>query len=983
MAPSKNTLGGLNDPLLEQEGVLTTLPRKSSTRASASEFSPAQRAKAEEGRKMVLVIDEFRQQYIWFVRASTSYGILATFLLFVALYLTTVVQQSQIHVLHDANAAWMHPLMPLPPLSPLTEEKVWNYINSLVPNIYHTPVVMGPHGEKMEGVMASSMMSTSAGEQVGGNDAPPLLYEALADRQDVLTGLYLTSKRKYLKTGTCIVAHSLCLSDRDLKEPFVALWDEGETQIPYDASNQGYSVYLTPAEVKGGKLAFLQKYGFLSPTTHEITVKWVATTPALHVLTVVEFAAKVTLAGQWDSSLTPKSVPAKLYPNPFEKDPVKLIVGYKPIYKPAPEEENLAETGHKMGESNKNGTATSAEVVQEGHRMEAAAKTRMPYMTPVDPHEGEWFREIHGQVVNVKALWELGLRLLLEFLCIGLAIVQVSDLMVQVMKPSSDLVVGVITHRIPTDHCGFPYMKSAQCQWFLAFPLSIVCWISTLVYHRVYVTPRVQEFYSRFLSTTGAHHGPAHHEMQWETSSSSEMLYSPTAAVGEMSPNLLSQQHMSLLEMNSGGNSSSFDPMSPEGEFVSKLIHHANAAEQFFATYRVLAGLVIILIISMFFEHIAFQKRLAIIIETFTGIGGDFFHLLLVFLVTLMGFASMTCIMLGAYDEGFSDVFPGAYHLFLSCMGLFKPASTATPMAESFNKFPLFMAVEEYSLNTFAMPVFLLFKLLMIMILFKFVIAFIMEAYKKANPEMRSKSKSVMSDLTWFAWFFREKYFRPRSKGFVNLHHMVVGLKYADVKHQQRCREREEAEELMDRRRSENGPKEKEEEHHMHVTSHPPHLFLDAEEVLWALNSVSQNRAAPGDLIEVGRGCEITPTLCHYAEADAEWLVKNFGQPMSRAVRRPTTAKQALVGQAREIFLAFDEEDTGFLTLRQTAQYLQALGHYHVAHDDKLFRKIVEKYDPEEDGLFSQSSVAEMLKDPIFEYPEYVHQHLHKGSITG
>ena len=98
----------------------------------------------------------------------------------------------------------------------------------------------------------------------------------------------------------------------------------------------------------------------------------------------------------------------------------------------------------------------------------------------------------------------------------------------------------------------------------------------------------------------------------------------------------------------------------------------------------------------------------------------------------------------------------------------------------------------------------------------------------------------------------RHRYFRPRSKGFVNLHHMVVGLKYADVKHQQRCREREEAEALMDRRReSMMDLKEKEEEHHMHVTSHPPHLFLDAEEVLWALNSVSQNRAAPGDLIEV------------------------------------------------------------------------------------------------------------------------------------
>ncbi|CAD7927633.1 unnamed protein product [Amoebophrya sp. A120] len=931
-----------NDPLLQgANDVAKVSDAKKTSLARVSTISAADRSKAEEGRRMVLVIDQFRQQYVWYVRASTAYGILFTFLLFVALYLVAVVWQNQIHRIHDANQAWLHPLMPMPPANPITAEKFWGYTKtSLVPQIYHTPV-------------GGALTNTTTE------------FQALSERQDVLTGLLVTSKRKYVNSHSCAgLPSALCLSEKNLQEESVTLLD-GQ-RVAYDPFFEGYTVYI-PGRDAAAELDYYQAQGLLSPNTYAMTVRWVAATPARKVLTVVEFAADISEAGLWSTSLTPLSIPYSLYPHIYAVANRKSEKHHEHLHRRMrrkeserddddDDDERSTASGHENhdnGEKKPEEKKPSSTSPRTGERDSIQELDEEESHLPVNPEEDSW---VLSSGLDVRGLVELCARILVELLVLVFAVIQIRPVLVQVYKPKDDLVVGTITRELPTDHAGFPYLKSAKALWFCVFPVCFVLWFVLLFYHHMYCVSLVQEF---------------------------STLDQSSLEAGEMR----------LFEQANGSSTSTalyeMPPAAPEESKVRALIKHVITCEFLLSLYHCLNGLVILLLIQMFFEHLAFQKRLAIIIDTFTGIGGDFFHLLVVFLVTLVGFAAIANVMLGSYDQGFNQVLPGSYNLFLSCMGLYKPASTARVDSQSFNKFPLFMEVNEFALNDFATPLFLFYKFLMIMILFKFVIAFIMDAYKQANPAKRAQCKSVLSDLSWFTWFFHQRYLRAKSKGYVELQDLIVALKYCDNVHAERCRQALEAAAADDRAVAGNDDfvrltNDSQISTSLHSEQHPPHLFLEREEVAWALNEVAQNREAPGELIQMPRGCEIAPTLHHYSSNDVDWIMSNFGEPLSRAVRtNKTDEKRHLTGEARQIFLDFDADDTGVLSLRETALFLQALGHYHVAHDEPLFRKMVKKYDTDEEGLFSQHMLAELLEDQLFEYPEYIHQHLHKGNIVG
>ena len=85
---------------------------------------------------------------------------------------------------------------------------------------------------------------------------------------------------------------------------------------------------------------------------------------------------------------------------------------------------------------------------------------------------------------------------------------------------------------------------------------------------------------------------------------------------------------------------------------------------------------------------------------------------------------------------------------------------------------------------------------------------------------------------------------------------------------------------------------------------------------------------------------------------------------------------------AHALFEFFDEDETGYITVRQAALMLEGLGHYHVAHDEETMRYLVKKYNPDMDGMFSEKKLKALLKDEMFDEVEYVHEGLHQEEGT-
>lgn len=143
------------------------------------------------------------------------------------------------------------------------------------------------------------------------------------------------------------------------------------------------------------------------------------------------------------------------------------------------------------------------------------------------------------------------------------------------------------------------------------------------------------------------------------------------------------------------------------------------------------AGVLSLIMCFRMFEYLHFQKKLAVITETFTSSFSEMFHLFVVLAFTIQFFALAAFLCFGSEVKAYSTYGQSVWSTWQMCMGMWKP----TKQEERYGSLVL---MEVYMF---------MFKLIITLMLLKMVLAIIFESYKKTVGGMSKKTQSVALDL--------------------------------------------------------------------------------------------------------------------------------------------------------------------------------------------------------------------------------------------
>lgn len=144
-------------------------------------------------------------------------------------------------------------------------------------------------------------------------------------------------------------------------------------------------------------------------------------------------------------------------------------------------------------------------------------------------------------------------------------------------------------------------------------------------------------------------------------------------------------------------------------------------------------------------QYMSFQKRLAVVTNTFSGISDDLVHMTGLVLLICFCFGVINSLAFGSYDPAFRYFMPSFWEMMLQCFGMYRPAS-ATPFIQSLFKYAPHMGSGDDSTTWVPFVLQMAFKTVVILLLFKLLMGVIMEGYKKHNKGM-DKAPTVREDL--------------------------------------------------------------------------------------------------------------------------------------------------------------------------------------------------------------------------------------------
>lgn len=161
--------------------------------------------------------------------------------------------------------------------------------------------------------------------------------------------------------------------------------------------------------------------------------------------------------------------------------------------------------------------------------------------------------------------------------------------------------------------------------------------------------------------------------------------------------------------------------------------------------YYLIQAAVMTLMILRLQQYLAFQKRLSAVRDTFSGIMDDMMHIGFILLLVCFFTGVLNCLAFGLYDPGFQE-FPQAFmEMLLLCFALYKP-SASTPFVPSMFKYVPHTMSDVAFMKVVPLLLAVLFKTLVVLLLFKLLMGVIMEGYKKHNKE-RLAAHTVRDDL--------------------------------------------------------------------------------------------------------------------------------------------------------------------------------------------------------------------------------------------
>jgi hypothetical protein len=176
----------------------------------------------------------------------------------------------------------------------------------------------------------------------------------------------------------------------------------------------------------------------------------------------------------------------------------------------------------------------------------------------------------------------------------------------------------------------------------------------------------------------------------------------------------------------------------PTLELVEQIGFHRNI-------YFCICVAVMILMVVRLQQYLLFQKRLAVVTDTFSGVLDDLFHIGMVLCLACFCFGVISSLAFGAYDPAFSHFAGAFWEMLLVCFGLFKPAASS-PFVLSLNKYTPHTLNLDPLMTWLPIALQVGFKILVVLLLFKLLMGVIMESYKK-HSKGRDKAPTVRRDL--------------------------------------------------------------------------------------------------------------------------------------------------------------------------------------------------------------------------------------------
>ena len=144
-----------------------------------------------------------------------------------------------------------------------------------------------------------------------------------------------------------------------------------------------------------------------------------------------------------------------------------------------------------------------------------------------------------------------------------------------------------------------------------------------------------------------------------------------------------------------------------------------------------------------------FQKKLAVITETFAASFNEMIHLFMVLAGTVNFFALTSLLVFGSQVKAFSDFSSSLRNTWQMVFGLWKPSRVQVSdcICRRHSVLPCVHLQERYeSLEAFELYLFM-FKLVITLLLLKMVLAIVFESYKTVAGKQSKQTKSVGSDI--------------------------------------------------------------------------------------------------------------------------------------------------------------------------------------------------------------------------------------------
>lgn len=170
---------------------------------------------------------------------------------------------------------------------------------------------------------------------------------------------------------------------------------------------------------------------------------------------------------------------------------------------------------------------------------------------------------------------------------------------------------------------------------------------------------------------------------------------------------------------------------------ASEYMHHVEPlwflitrVDELLRSYYLMSGLTWILVVFRIYQYIEFQPKLGMLANTVRAAIVDLGHLALILIVTVLGYAVVGVFLLGLQMKGYSAYTGACLHAFQMIFGLYKIAPFQI----------------QYGDQTVIYLYIFFFKLLVLLLLFKMLVAIIFGAYRKVMSQAL-KEHSVYQDI--------------------------------------------------------------------------------------------------------------------------------------------------------------------------------------------------------------------------------------------